>query len=134
MSFRCFQWFANLLIIALLFWSCELAQATPLLTEQEKKIAIGGITEYPEVLEAAITQRGRRLSLVLIVAYGTNKSRARNLGDNFVRMVKTFAKAELSPSKQIGKGVYDYLVGVYYPNKVQVVMGAKVSIAVRITW
>ncbi len=37
-------------------------------------------------------------------------------------------------SKQIGKGKYDYLIGVYLPNEDQLVMGAKVSFSPHLTW
>ncbi len=36
--------------------------------------------------------------------------------------------------KEIGKGLYAYVVGVYYPDEKLVAMGAKVSFADHITW
>ena len=34
----------------------------------------------------------------------------------------------------IGEGIYDYVVGVYYPNEKQLASGAKAKNARRITW
>ena len=36
--------------------------------------------------------------------------------------------------KDIGRGEYDYLIGVYYPNEDLVGMGVKARTADRITW
>lgn len=105
----------------------------PQLTAQEKQMAIDTIKEYKEVRDAAVSQDGDTLSLVVIVGYGTSKERAKEMGDNFVRLVKTFSKDE-SPEKEIGEGIYDYIIGVYYPNEKELVLGAKSSIARNITW
>ena len=39
-----------------------------------------------------------------------------------------------SPGKEIGRGTYDYLIGVYYPSERQVALGAKSRVAERISW
>lgn len=91
------------------------------------------IKGYEEVKDAAISQKGETLSLVVFVEYGISKEKAREMGDNFVRLVKTFTQ-DISPEKEIGEGIYDYIVGVYYQNQKEVVMGAKSSIARNITW
>jgi len=100
----------------------------------ELNIAKQAILGYDEVTDAAINKKGRNMSLVLIVKYSTSEQRAKELGDNFVRLTMTFVKEENSPSKEIGTSVYDYLIGVYYPNEKEVVMGAKVTFAKKITW
>ncbi|OPY56979.1 MAG: hypothetical protein A4E51_00218 [Methanosaeta sp. PtaU1.Bin055] len=103
------------------------------LTEEQKELAITSIEGYTEVQDAAITQDGDQLSLAIIVPYGTNEETAKDLGDSFVRLVKTFGPEE-APGKEIGPGIYDYLVGVYYPNGDTVALGAKVSNARAIHW
>ena len=85
------------------------------------------------VQDASITQRLDVFSLALIVGYATNKQHAKNLGDNFVRMVKTFS-ADDSPSKAIGEGKYDYIVGVYKPNEETIVIGKKQKASKSIAW
>ena len=102
-------------------------------SEEIQTIVISTIMGNPEVLDAAISQDGRTLSLVLIVGSATNKEYSKQLGDNFVRMVKSFSQDD-PPGKTIGKGMFNYLVGVYYPSGDLVVQGAKVTIADRITW
>ena len=103
------------------------------LSEDEKSLAIAGIEAYPLVLEAAISQKGEHLSLVVIVAYGTNFATAKELGANFVRMVKTFGPDQ-APGANVGTGLYDYQVGVYYPDKAFIVQGWKLGNSSKIRW
>ncbi len=110
------------------------APPPPPLTKATKEFSLATIKQHMEVRDAAITQKGRKLSLVLIVNFGTTEARARVLGDNFVRLVKTFSKEEQAPGKDIGAGVYDYFIGVYDPNEREIALGAKVDFARRITW
>ena len=86
-----------------------------------------------EVVDSAILRQGQQVSLVLIVRSATNTSRARHLGENFVRMYKSMSDDD-TPGSTIGRGKYDYIVGVYYPNKKPVATGAKASIADRMSW
>ena len=92
-----------------------------------------GIEEEQDVLDAAIVQDGAKIRLVLVVPYRTSEARARNLADNFVRMAKSTLR-DGGVEKRIGRGGYDYLVGVYYPNEEQVLMGAKARSSDRISW
>lgn len=106
----------------------------PVVAEIDVKDAIvAGISGYPEVLDAAIHQYGDQISLVLIIGYQTNEGRARELGDNFVRMAKSLLR-DGGVGKRIGRGEYDYLVGVYYRNEELVAMGTKVGVADRLSW
>ena len=95
-------------------------------------MVISSIETNREVVEAAISQRGDQVSLVLIARSATNKQRAQELGDNFVRMFKSLSP-DTVPGRVIGEGIYDYLVGVYYPNEKQLASGAKAKNARRIT-
>ncbi len=96
-------------------------------------MAVPSIQEYVEVRDAAISQDGDTYSLVLVVDRATSTERAKELGDNFVRMVKSFGPDD-SPGQEIGSGTYDYLIGIYYPDGEQVALGAKSRISTRITW
>ena len=122
----------SLCLISLLILGST-AQSAEILTKAQKSMAINTIKGYPEVKDAAITQEKQKLSLVLVVTYATTEARGKKLGDNFVRLVKTFGP-EKSPGKEIGKGEYDYLIGIYYANEKQLALGAKVSFSPRITW
>lgn len=105
----------------------------PVVTAQEKQMAIDMIKGYEEVTDAGISQENGTLSLVVFVKYGTSKEQAKEMGDNFVRLVKTFTQ-DISPEKEIGEGIYDYMIGVYYPNEKKIAIGAKSSIGRNITW
>ena len=108
--------------------------ATPTVNVADiRDMVISTIEGYPRIREAAIGQDGNQLSLVIIVDYATDPDYAQELGDNFVRLAKTFLK-DGAPGKQIGTGKYDYLIGVYYPNERKVALGAKVGTADRISW
>lgn len=96
-------------------------------------ILIRIIEGYSDIMDAAITQDGKDINLVLVVSFATSQSRARELGENFVRMTKSHMK-DGAPGRDIGKGKYNYLIGVYYPNEKRVALGAKVSFADRLTW
>ena len=87
----------------------------------------------PFVLDAAITQDGNTLNLVLIVAGLTTYNKAVELGEKFVRMAKSLSPDD-GPGKEIGRGKYHYLIGVYYANEDQVALGAKSGGATRIRW
>ena len=67
------------------------------------------------------------------MGYATSVDYARQLGDHFVRMLKSFSDDD-PPGKTIGSGKYDYLIGVYYPNEKAITQGAKARFADRITW
>ena len=86
-----------------------------------------------EVLDAAVSQEGTDVSLVIIVRSATNKGRAEQLGDNFVRLAKTFSP-DSSPGRSIGTGMYNYVIGVYYPNEKKLAAGAKARNATKISW
>ena len=109
------------------------ATDVPVLTEEQKSLAINAMMGQSLVSDAAITQDGRNLSLVLVVNAAASEEYAKELGSNFVRLVKTFGPEE-APGREIGEGIYDYLVGVYTPAEEQIALGAKVSFARSITW
>jgi len=103
------------------------------LSESAKELAVEEIMRYPEVLGAAVEQKGRKLTLAVVVPFGSAESAARDAGDNFVRVVKSFGP-EPAPAEEIGRGDFDYLVTVVYPDKTVIVRGAKASSSPRITW
>jgi len=62
-------------------------------------------------VDADVFQDGEDLNLVIIANAAINEEYAKELADSFVRIVKTFSEDE-SPGKEIGAGIYNYLVGV----------------------
>ena len=101
-------------------------------TPSPQQLAIETIKNYPEVLDAAISRDGQDFRLALIVPANTPQARAQELGDNFVRMVKSYA--DTPPQREIGPGEYDYTIGVYTQDERQIAVGAKVAFARNITW
>ena len=96
-------------------------------------MAVATIKENSGVVDAAINQDGKTVSLVIIVGYATNERWAKEVGENFVRLVKSLSQ-DSQPGKMIGRGMYDYLIGVYYPDQERMALGAKARNADRISW
>ena len=96
-------------------------------------MVVGNMLEQQQVVDAAISQDGKEISLVLIVSYATNAIYAAQLAENFVRLTKSLLK-DGGVGKEIGTGEYDYVIGVYYPNEELFGMGAKARTADRISW
>ena len=124
------------LTLTVLPFSCGPSAAPPQIpeiTEQQKSFAIDGIMEYSLVEDADVFQDGEDFNLVIIVNHATNEEYAKELADNFVRMVKTFSEDE-NPGREIGTGIYNYLVGVYTPSEEEIVIGYKNKDLDHITW
>lgn len=108
-------------------------EAIPRISQDRIQEAIQQIEAYPMVRDAHVQQKGDQLTLAIVVDYATSKASAQQLGDNFVRLVKSLSD-DTPPGKHIGQGIYNYLVGVFYPNQKTLAMGAKDKHAVRISW
>lgn len=119
------------ILVVLLVAGCT--KNVPQLTDEQKELAVNGIKVYDEIKDAAISQDSDTLNLALIVGYSTNEETAKELGDSFVRMTKSFSN-ETGPGKEIGSGVYTYIIGVYYPDKSLVAMGHKCPSCDSIKW
>ena len=100
---------------------------------ERERIAISEMMAHPRVLDCAVSREGDDVSLVIIVGAATNEEIARNLGDNFVRLYKSFSDDD-PPGRTIGPGKYNYLVGVYTPAEEKIALGAKSRTSDRITW
>ena len=113
---------------------CSSDSPQPSLTGQQKTAAINQITALDEVVDALIEQPNKKtLSLAVTVNFGTSKDRARDVGESFVRMVKSLGP-DNAPGQQIGSGIYDYEITVLYPDRTTVVQGSKVHGVTRISW
>ena len=106
----------------------------PALTSQQQTTAVNQITALDEVLDALIQQpRKKTIDLVVFVNFGTSKERARDVGDSFVRMVKSLGP-DSAPGQQIGFGIYDYEITILHPDRTTVVRGSKEKGAALINW
>lgn len=120
-------------------------EAEQIITEIGKDLAISEMVEgFTDVLDAAIVQHGDQVSLALIVPTGTSQARAKELGFHFACALIEYELGGGSlegmrpypnwETKEIGKGIFDYLVTVATPDQTVIVQGAKVSSNDHITW
>jgi hypothetical protein len=112
------------------------ATATPSvapITDDQIEVAQQVIMEYQMVRDAAILQDDETVHLVIVVSYAANDTYARELGDSFVRLVKTFSE-DAAPGQRIGQGMYDYIVTVARPDESVIVRGAKNRFAEDMKW
>lgn len=104
------------------------------LTENQKETVIYEMEAYRNVIDANLTKDGNTLSLAIIANYSTSENKAKQLGESFVRLCISLIEYNSPGGNEIGRSDYDYLVGVYKPNKDEIALGAKSSIARWITW
>ena len=105
----------------------------PKIKEEEKLATINSIKQQDEVKDACITQDYENINLTLIVDYSTSKERARELGENFISLVKIYS-TDIDPEEKIGIGFYNYVISVLYPDKQEVVKGIKACNTESIAW
>jgi len=105
----------------------------PRLSGRQKRLAIRTIKDYSAVENATVFQEGRNLDLAVIVDYALPKESAMELGKIFVRLVQTLGP-ETVPGVVMGKGMFNYVISVYYPSGELLVMGTKPRIGDHITW
>ena len=107
------------------------------LSPEQQAAAVAEIKKQEGVLDAVVNQgEGRRLNLIITVGDGTNETRARELGESFVRLVKDIGP-DVDPSPgEIGAGHrgYNYLVRVNLPDGKAVALGDKRWDLTSILW
>lgn len=105
----------------------------PVITDALEQTIVGLMMEELLVEDADIRQREDDITLVLVVSYAISPDYAKELADRFVRLTKTLS-LDTPPGRMIGRGIYNYLVRVYYPNEEQLARGAKVAFSDRMSW
>ena len=81
-----------LLAITIFFSIINLAFAVEVITDTEKSLAVETIKGYEGVIDAAISQKGKEVNLAIIVSSRTSEAYAKQLGENFLRLIKTYSK------------------------------------------
>ncbi len=121
-------------------------EAPPKITEIGKGLAIDEMKgqRYPEVIDADVTQDGYDVSLALIIAAGTSIARAKELGESFLCVLIDHELEEGSlegkrgypdwQTKEIGEGIFNYLIILTSPDQTVIARGAKASNATYVTW
>ena len=110
-------------------------ESCPPITGETQNMINAEIEQRTEVPDAAISQseNGCMVSLEAVVDGETNQETARAAGMSFVRLTKAMSPDE-SPSKEIGKGIYNYIFVVNTPTERTLAEGRKVSNSPSITW
>ena len=100
---------------------------TPLtLSPEQKAEPVAAIKQQSDVVDAVVDQgEGRRLNLTLTVTNGTTETRARELGESFVRLVKDIGPDDDPSPDGIGRGRHTYFVRVNLPDGKTVALGDK---------
>ena len=94
---------------------------------------INTVKGYPEVVDASVSLQNGNFSLGLVVNYGTSKTRARQLGENFVRTAKALGPDE-APGRRVGTGRYAYFIAVGYPDTEIITQGQKMRLSSDVEW
>ena len=109
-------------------------EGCPTYPRDKIEIAVAGIRQQSLVRDAAIVQEGCLLKLAILANPIITEDHAEQLGDNFVRLTKTLGPG-LNPRKEIGAGIYEYMVGVYEAgSQKSIVLGAKAPRGRSIRW
>lgn len=106
----------------------------PAYPTQATEMAVSEIKYQSLVRDAAIVQEGCLLKLAILANPIATKDYAKQIGDNFVRLAKTFGPGP-NPRKEIGAGPYEYMVGVYEAGtQKNIVLGGKSPRGRNIRW
>lgn len=131
------KWIYVFLIIGIIVIrqvACNTDKEIPQISQYAIDESISIIKEYKQVKDAGITQKEDKLSLVVIMSYGTTVAYAKNIGDNFVRLIKSYNEIEEGPHKEIGEGVFEYAIFVVDPNEKDIASGIKLASQKDIIW
>ena len=109
------------------------ADECPIYPEEAKALVYQIMNSRSIIREVHIRQEDCRLGLAIIISYTANEIIAKEHGDDMVRLTKSFGP-EPGPRGEIGKGLYDYLVGVFSLDEKRLALGAKSRNAKSITW
>ena len=108
-------------------------ESVPQVTGEIADIIVAEMKSRSNVRDAAVGQDGKTISLALVVSFAATDEFAKKEGDNFVRLVKSLSP-DSPPGKEVGTGIYDYLITVAHPDGPVIERGAKVSFSPKITW
>ena len=103
------------------------------ITDVQQRQSLREITDYAEVVDATLVQSGISVTLDLIVGSVVSEERAKELGDQFLRIVKRRGP-DHRPVNQLGTGSLDYAITVFHPGELQIAKGTKGRMATQISW
>ena len=103
------------------------------ITDVQQRQSLREITDYADVVDATLVQSGISVTLDLVVGGAVSEERAKELGDQFVRVVKRRGP-DHRPVNQLGTGSLDYAITVLHPGELQIAKGIKRRVATQISW
>jgi hypothetical protein len=106
----------------------------PVLTDEEKGRAIESMLQVPIVKDAIILQDEGTVTLIVGLKEATDAEAAQQIGDGFLRLVKTFSGIEPDPRRDVGEGYYSYLIFITTADGEEIAFGYKDRGDTEITW
>ena len=103
------------------------------ITDVQQRQSLREITDYADVVDATLVQSGVSVTLDLVVGSNISEERAKELGDQFIRVVKRRGP-DHRPVNQLGTGSLDYAITVFHPGELQIAKGTKGRMATQISW
>ena len=103
------------------------------ISDVQKGQALREIKDYGEVVDATLSQSGLTVTLDLVVVSTVSEERAKELGEQFVRIVKRRGP-DHRPVNQIGTGSLDYAIAVSNPDAESIAKGDKIRAATKVIW
>ena len=103
------------------------------LVAETRGLFLSSITGYPEVEAATLTEDEGQVGIVLMLESTTHVGVAARLGDNAVRMAKSFLEPG-TVGKQVGKGAHEYIIEVYRSDGEPIAKGRKSKGSKDIRW
>lgn len=103
------------------------------ISDVQKGQALREIKDYGDVVDATLSQSGLSVTLNLVVASTVSGDRAKELGEQFVRIVKRRGP-DHRPVNQIGTGSLDYSIAVSNPDEDSIAKGDKARNASKVIW
>jgi len=110
------------------------SQNFPILSSSAIEDACDAARAEDFVIDAALTQHGRTVSLSLVVSTETQPETAKALGERFVGLIKTAALVEPNPNTEIGAGEFDYIIHISSPDTKLIAQGRKTTIDTQLQW
>jgi hypothetical protein len=104
---------------------------TDISESQESKV-MRDITDYNEVVDATLLQDGITITLGLVVGEDVPAARAKELGNQFVRLFK-IRSPDVQPGGLIGAGKFDYTITVGYADE-EIAKGVKPRLLSVVVW
>ncbi|MCH8823491.1 MAG: hypothetical protein IH984_08300 [Planctomycetes bacterium] len=108
--------------------------AVPQISDEIKQIIVDHfVLNFTDVRDVFIGQEHDDIKIAIIVSPGTTRIRAKEIGENAVRLIKSLSDDD-SPGKLIGQGIYDYRIAVGTSDENIMIQGAKNASAISISW